>query len=290
MSIRNLFYSPGDGRLRAGWRILFFMVLWFSVTFLVSIPAIALTGLDLEVSNPRDILLSSMVGGIAVGLAVFLTRRAIDRKSVESLGLNADRMWRDMLAGVGFGAGMVTIVYAGLAAAGWLKFESFAWQTLPISTWALAFLNLTLAFLLTGITEELMVRGYLLQNLEEGLNLPWAVGLSSGLFGLLHLGNPGGAQFAPVIGIFLAGLFFAYAYLRTRSLWLAIGLHIGWNLFLNAVYGFVVSGVDTPGLVRHTVTGPEVWTGGAFGPEAGLILLPALAAGWGLVAWYTRDR
>jgi membrane protease YdiL (CAAX protease family) len=93
-----------------------------------------------------------------------------------------------------------------------------------------------------------------------------------------------------VIGIFLAGLFFAFAYLRTKNLWLAIGLHIGWNLFLNAIFGFVVSGVDTPGLIRQTVDGPAIWTGGGFGPEAGLVLLPALAIGVGLVAWFTRDR
>jgi len=288
--IRHLFISSQDGRLRAGWRILFFFALYFSVTFLVTIPAITLIGFDLEVSNPRDLLLASMVGGIAVGLAVYLSRRAVDRKSVESLGLEPGLMWRDLLVGSGIGGAMVALVFILLLAVGWLEFEGFAWQTNPFSVWSLSLLNLFLSFLLTGITEEIMIRGYLLQNLEEGLNLAWAVIISSGLFGLLHLGNPGGAQFAPVIGIFLAGLFFAYAYLRTRSLWLAIGLHIGWNLFLNAVFGFTVSGIDTPGLLRHTVTGPEAWTGGAFGPEAGYLLLPALAAGTALVVWYTRGR
>ncbi len=290
MSIRSVFLNQQDGRLRAGWRIVFFLVLYFSTSFLAAVVTFSLTGPDLQISNPRDLLLASMIGGIAVGVAVFLSRRAIDRKSVESLGLAPEGMWRDMLAGIGIGGVMVGLLFTLMLAAGWLDFDGFAWQTVPFSVWALALLNLTLAFLLTGISEELMIRGYILQNIAEGLNLIWAVILSSALFALLHFGNPGGSLPAAVTGIFLAGVFFAFAYFRTRSLWLAIGLHIGWNLFLNGVFGFVVSGAGTPGLIRHTVTGPGVWTGGAFGPEAGLLLLPALAAGAALVFGYTRNR
>ncbi|HUF39885.1 MAG TPA: type II CAAX endopeptidase family protein [Anaerolineales bacterium] len=288
MPLRNLFFSPKDGRLRAGWRIAFFFVLYFSITFLLAIPAFALMGFNPDVTNPRDLLFASLIGGIASGLAVFMTRRSIDRKSVESLGLAPARMWRDLLAGVGIGTLMIALIYLFLLVPGWLVFEGFAWETDPFSVWALALLNLTLAFILVGISEEVMVRGYILQNIEDGLNLLWAIVISSSLFALLHLGNPGGAAFGPIFGIFLAGLFFAYAYLRTRSLWLAIGLHFGWNLAMNAVFGFAVSGADAPGLLHQAVTGPEIWTGGAFGPEAGLVLLPALAAGVALVAWYTR--
>lgn len=290
MSIRSVFINPQDGRLRAGWRILFFLVLYFCVSVLALIVTFALTGSELLFSNPRDLLLATMIGGIAAGVAVFLSRRAIDRKSVESLGLAPEGMWRDMLAGIGIGGVMVALLFTLMLAAGWLEFDGFAWQTVPFSVWALALLNLTLAFILTGISEEVMVRGYILQNMAEGLNVTWAVILSSALFALLHFGNPDGSQPPALTGIFLAGVFFAFAYFRTRSLWLAIGLHIGWNLFLNGIFGFVVSGADTPGLIRHTVTGPEIWTGGTFGPEAGLLLLPVLAAGAMLVYLYTRNR
>jgi ethanolamine transporter EutH len=113
--------------------------------------------------------------------------------------------------------------------------------------------------------------------------------LSSAVFGILHWSNPN-AAWNSVVGIFLAGIFLAFAYTRTRKLWLPIGLHIGWNFFEGVVFGFPVSGLDIFQLVHHTVTGPELWTGGAFGPEAGLIIFPALLLGSLLVIFYTRSR
>jgi hypothetical protein len=92
------------------------------------------------------------------------------------------------------------------------------------------------------------------------------------------------------VGIFLAGIFLGYGYVRTRQLWLPIGLHLGWNFCEGVVFGFPVSGLDIYALTRIEVTGPELWTGGAFGPEAGLIILPALIVGAGLIYWVTRNR
>jgi membrane protease YdiL (CAAX protease family) len=95
------------------------------------------------------------------------------------------------------------------------------------------------------------------------------------------------------IGLVAAGLFLAYAYVITRQLWLPIGLHIGWNFFEGNVFGFPVSGLETFKLITLRVHGPELWTGGAFGPEAGLIVFPALLLGLGLMAGYVytlRER
>jgi hypothetical protein len=92
------------------------------------------------------------------------------------------------------------------------------------------------------------------------------------------------------MGIFLAGVFFAYAYIRTKQLWLPIGMHIGWNFFEGVVFGFPVSGLEPYALTRITVQGPEIWTGGVFGPEAGLIVLPALILGAFLIYLYTMRR
>jgi len=113
--------------------------------------------------------------------------------------------------------------------------------------------------------------------------------ISSALFGLIHLGNPN-ATLVGAAGIFFAGLLFAYAFLRTKQLWLPIGLHIGWNFFEGVVFGFPVSGLDIYALARISVHGPELWTGGAFGPEAGLIVLPAIVVGGLLIYLYSRRR
>jgi hypothetical protein len=130
-----------------------------------------------------------------------------------------------------------------------------------------------------------------MQNLSEGLNLLWGALLSSVFFAFAHLRNPYFSGMA-VLGLVLAGLFLAYSYLRTRQLWLPIGLHIGWNFFEGVVFGFPVSGLTDvmPMLVLQRAAGPEIITGGGFGPEAGLILLPALALGVIIIQWYTRAR
>jgi len=171
----------------------------------------------------------------------------------------------------------------------WLTFDNFAWQVETFSTIAK---NIGLAFLtclMVGWYEELLFRGYRLQNLADGLNPFWAVLISSIWFGLGHLTNPN-ATWISTTGIFLAGIFLAYPYLRTGQLWLSIGLHIGWNFFEGPVFGFPVSGLDFFRLTRTTIEGPKLWTGGEFGPEAGLILIPALVMGTLLVYFYTYKR
>lgn len=144
-----------------------------------------------------------------------------------------------------------------------------------------------LAFLLVGWNEEILSRGYHLQTLASGLNLFWGIVLSSAIFGVLHLSNPN-ATWSSAVGIFLAGMFLAYGYVRTHSLWLPIGLHIGWNTFEGVVFGFPVSGLKVYPLTRISVEGPELLTGGNFGPEAGLVVLPALLLGTLLVHWYPK--
>ena len=95
----------------------------------------------------------------------------------------------------------------------------------------------------------------------------WAVIISSAVFGLLHLANPN-ATWVSAAGIFFAGVFLAYGYIRTKQLWLPIGLHIGWNFFEGVGFGFPVSGLaDIYKMLRIQVHGPEIWTGGAFGPD-----------------------
>ena len=182
--------------------------------------------------------------------------------------------------------GLIYLLMAGL---GWITFEGFAWEFDPVS---LVLGNTLLFFLIfVGVawSEELLSRGYHLQTLASGLNVFWGVVISSAVFGALHLGNPN-ATWVSAAGIFLAGLFFAYGYLRTGQLWLPIGMHLGWNFFEGVVFGFPVSGLDIYPLARIQVSGPDIWTGGAFGPEAGLIVLPALIAGTALIYFYTIGR
>jgi membrane protease YdiL (CAAX protease family) len=234
--------------------------------------------------------LSTLVSLPAVTLATWIARKGLDRRSFRSLGLELTAGWRrDLLAGFAIPIPLFGLIYLVELGAGWLDFQSWGWAERGVLTTGVGVLLLLLAFVAVGFYEELLFRGYYLQNLRDGINPMIAVFATSAAFGLAHLGNLN-ASWTSTLGIFAAGLFLAYAWLRTRALWLPIGIHIGWNFLQGPVFGFEVSGNPTPSLVRHVVNGPELITGGAFGPEAGLIVLPAMAVGAGLIWWYTRHR
>lgn len=274
-------------RPRLLWRLVGFVALTFGLNFLFFIPVLALQLLSWT-SEP--FILLQIASGVATTLAVFAARWLLDRRAIRSLGLVVDRLaFIDLLVGILLAAGMMALIFLAGWAAGWLRVTGFGWQTTSTAAllWQVALWGLL--FIAVGFYEELMTRGYILQNLEDGLNTVWAVVISSAIFGLLHASNPG-VGWAAVAGIMVAGLMFAYAYLRTRSLWLAIGLHIGWNFFEGVVFGFPVSGLETARLIQTEINGPAAWTGGAFGPEAGLVLLPTLLVGVLLIHLYTRGR
>lgn len=285
--LARIFISESEPRLRAGWRILVQTFLLILVSILIGLPARLF--LQYALLSPSMLLLVlEMVSFTAITISVFLARRFLDRRSFTSLGLEANgRVWRDLLAGFLIAAIMMSLIYLIERLAGWLSLEGAAWQGTATLEIFLSLAIMLLVFIVTGWQEELYFRGYLLQNLSDGLNLGWGVIISSVVFGLAHLGNQN-ATLIGALGVILAGLFMAYAYWRTRQLWLPIGIHIGWNFFEGPLLGFPVSGIGTFQLLRNRIAGPPLFTGGSFGPEAGLVLLPALILGTVLVYFYTR--
>ncbi|MFZ5821625.1 MAG: CPBP family intramembrane glutamic endopeptidase [Chloroflexota bacterium] len=285
-TLRWVFLSPTEPRLRAGWRLLLQMLFMVIIGLAVGIPA-GILAMALGI-DPGGMLFGQVVQFFVVTGSVFLAVRLLDRRPVAAIGLELDRwVGVDILAGIVITFFMMGSIFAIQLALGWLTFEGFAWQTDPLQTVLVNTLGTFVIFLFVGWSEELLSRGYHLQTLASGLNLSWGVVISSAVFGLLHLGNPN-ATWLGAAGIFLAGLFLAYGYLATRQLWLSIGLHIGWNFFEGVGFGFPVSGLDIYRLARITVAGPELWTGGAFGPEAGLVVLPGLLLGAILVFLYAK--
>lgn len=151
----------------------------------------------------------------------------------------------------------------------------------------LAHIGVTFAFFwIAAAAEELLFRGYPFQALVAGVGVWPAVLLASALFSLLHGSNPNVT--APAFAnIFLAGVWLSWVYLRTRSLWVATGAHAGWNWTMAALLDFPVSGLtgfDTP-LYSVVETGADWYTGGAFGPEAGVVGTALLLAA---VVWTVR--
>jgi uncharacterized protein len=289
--LANIFLSPSESRLRAGWRLMLQTIMFLIFGIMIGLPvAIATNAVPGNTSGTAFLAFNIMVELVAVTASVFLARRFLDKRSFVSLGFKADGfVIYDILAGVVVTLVMMGSIYAEMWSLGWLKFEAFAWNADPIPVVFTKVASFLLIFILVGWNEELLSRGYHLQTIASGLNLFWGVIISSVIFGGLHLGNPN-ATWVSAAGIFFAGLFLAYGYIRTKQLWLSIGMHIGWNFFEGVVFGFPVSGLTIYPLTRIVITGPDIWTGGQFGPEAGLIVLPALVLGVILTYIYTRRR
>lgn len=286
--VSRIFLSPNEPRLRAGWRLLIQTILMFILSIPIGIAVFAsATALGLRLDN----FLLNQIGELLIFTgSIFIVRRLLDKRSISSLGLtlNIQILW-DILIGIGITFVVMGTIFAAMLLLGWSKFESFAWQTESIFNVIANTVTFLVIFIFVGWNEELLSRGYHLQTIASGTNLFWGVIISSSVFGLLHLGNPN-ATWVSAAGILFAGLFLAFGYVRTQQLWLSIGLHIGWNFFEGVVFGFPVSGLDIYPLTHIKVSGPEIWTGGAFGPEAGLIVLPALMLGSILIYFYTRSR
>lgn len=293
---KEIFISSDEPRLRAGWRLAAQTALMLVIGACMGVPLMlyfifrGIDSFDINNIGAEFLILNGAYEFAAFTASIYLARRFLDKRSFASLGLalNAKALM-DIAAGITITFLMMSLIYSVEYALGWIKFEGFAWQAEPTSDIIKGVLAFVVIFIMTAWNEELLARGYHLQTIASGSNTAWGVVLSSVIFGILHLANPN-ATWVATIGIFAAGLFFAYGYTRTMRLWLPMGLHFGWNFFEGVVFGFPVSGLDVYRLTRHQVTGPAAWSGGPFGPEAGLIMVPALAIGFVLVHLYTKFR
>jgi membrane protease YdiL (CAAX protease family) len=292
-TLERMFISSDEPRLRTGWRLVLHAILTFLILLITgSLVILALIALgsvpmgEVALTSP----LFSMTPLVSILLATWIARRQLDRRSFSSLGFNFDR---HALIDLGVGILLPALLFALILALewgmGWIEFQGWAWDTIAPDQ-ILRALLVDFSFMIgVGIQEEVLSRGYHLQNLTEALNIHWGMFISSAIFALLHFTNPH-ASLASTLGILASGYFLSFAWVRTRNLWLPIGLHIGWNFFQGSIFDFPVSGLRLFGLMRLNVNGPELITGGDFGPEAGLVVLPALALGAFLVWAYTRSR
>jgi uncharacterized protein len=311
------FLEEGTGRPRALWRLLIqywaykvaaplFVSLLATVWLLIhSGRGIGASG-ELDASIPSGSPALPLIGGIAalvgVLLTVWLAGRFLDRRSFADFGFHlGGGWWLDLFFGMALGALLMTVIFLVELGFGWITVTGAFHTPVPGTPFVLALIPPTTIFLCVGVYEELLFRGYQLRNAAEGLNLP-AVGprkavilawiLSSAFFGYLHANNPN-ATLLSTVNIILAGLMLGLGYVLTGELAIPIGLHISWNFFQGNVFGFpAVSGFKPVGLtfLSTNQSGPELWTGGSFGPEAGLLAPAAMILGSLLIALWVRLR
>ncbi|MFB6305344.1 MAG: lysostaphin resistance A-like protein [Haloferacaceae archaeon] len=301
-------WNASERRLRAPWRFLLFgaaLALVFAAVGVVArrVPPSLVAAVVRPL--PPAVVASTLVRRAAatVGAAVVLTllvvlaALVVDRRSVSDYGLGVDRdWWLDCGFGLALGAALMTLVFAAEYAAGWVAVTGTFVASGPLS-FGPAFLAAVVLFLAVGFAEELLLRGYVLTNVAEAFRVfgdRTAVGVavvgSSALFGALHAANPGATAVSTAV-VGLGGVLLALGYILTGDLAIPVGLHVTWNLFQGPVYGFPVSGVDPRvSVLVLDRTGPTLATGGAFGPEAGLVGVGAMVVGGVAVVAYVRRR
>jgi len=228
------------------------------------------------VENELIITVLSVTPAAWVATAFFLL--AGRRHSWEDLGLAVSlRGLRELAGGVLGGAAIALSVVGTLWCLGWIVAVEAPAGSAARETWEPAWSYAVVILFLGAAAEELLFRGFALQQLIRASNVWVAVMGTSVLFGLLHAGNPGASNIG-LVNTALFGCLFGFLLVRTRSLAVPIGVHFGWNFTLVAV-GVNVSGIRIK-LAAMTLgaSGPTLWSGGAYGPEASLITSLAVPA------------
>lgn len=281
-------FHKSDGRVRAWWRIAFFVLFTLVggvVAGNIAYAAISVTplvNLAREYSFPLAVygeLLALLIGTYAAVRVVDGVRDGIWAR----VGLGPGGL-RPRWLSIGLAAGTLAILLPCALLVGARRF-SFERQPAEIISWWSAARSALFVLAPAALVEELAMRGYLLTTLVEGVGAPFAIAITSVLFALIHLFNPD-PTFLSTGMVALAGLFLATLRLTTGSLWAAWIAHLAWNLVQAVVLHAPVSGLPLPTPAYRLVDHGPVWlTGGPWGPEGGL----AAAAGM-LVATFLLVR
>ena len=206
-----------------------------------------------------------------LGLLVFFVR-FIERAKLEDFGFKTDNVAKHLLLGAGFGTFLVVLMVL-------IMFAANVYHPVKINSAQDLFLS-AVTLLFAAATEELIFRAYFLTILEKHWGTICAIVISSIGFGFAHmLNDAGGAAVGDklLFCTFLsleAGLSLAACYVFTRDIWMAITAHWMWNYFEGPIFGTHVSGADFgKSLIDANLTGPDLLTGGKFGPEGNVFCL-----------------
>jgi membrane protease YdiL (CAAX protease family) len=267
----------GPQGVRAGWRMLLFIVLWLvSIAILESFEHLILVALSLHVGTfsagvffAQEIVLA----GAAVAATVVMSR--VERRPFGDYGMPlrgafGGRFWQGAIWGVG----QITAIMLLIAALGGYSFGGLAMNGEALLRYAVEWAGV---FFLVGVFEEFFFRGYLQFTLASATHFWVAATFTSLLFGAVHLGNPGEGPIGAV-SVFVIGMFLCFTLRRTGNLWFAIGWHAAFDFGETYLYAVPNSGIVMQGhLLAASVRGPRWVTGGSVGPEGSVAAFVAVA-------------
>jgi membrane protease YdiL (CAAX protease family) len=298
--LKQLFWNRDQARLRAGWRILVYNGLWF-ILFYAAFGlrnTVLARWLPEVYRTPVAVAIHTLL--VVVLLLGLVGSRLLDRRPLADYGFHLNKGW---WLDLGFGLALGTLLMLGIfgveQALGWTEITGTFVTADPTQRFGPVIVVVFTTILLIAAEEEITWRGYMLQNLAEGLNLKGigprlatlsAVLLSSALFGLGHAANLGATTFSTINTMVFAGLVLAGGYVLTGELALPIGFHIAWNCVQVGV-GYS-GGARQLGAAFFAISqhGPEWLTGGEYGHEAGLLGTGVFILSFLLIAAWVRLR
>lgn len=203
------------------------------------------------------------LGGTVVTVGIF--RRFIDQETFRSMGFYPNGYRKELIIGIWLGTlimatGFVTLVF--------LQKIQWTGTNMDLSNILLG----VVWFILVALSEELLLRGYVLNNLMKSMNHWIALPVSAVMFSLIHIFNDN-FSWIGFWNLILAGILLGLPYIYTKSLWLPIALHFSWNFFQGIIFGFNVSGHVTYSLLTQSRTADNLWNGGKFGFEGSVLSL-----------------
>jgi len=293
-TLRKVFMGK-DG-LRAGWSLLIYVAILVAIGYCVTLivhklqpgPPPDMAKIAANVS-PRFLLLNESVPFLMVLLVTWIMSK-IEHRPNSAYGLGGSRKLPRFLAGLVWGIICLSILILTLVKTGLLVIDSRLLFGSAVLRYGAIWL---FGFLLVGLLEEYLVRGYLQYTLTRGLaglyqvifktrhsaalGFWTAAIVFSILFGLGHKSNPGESPIG-VLSAGLAGMVFCFSLWRTGSLWWAIGFHTSWDWGQSFLYGVADSGMMAQHhlLATHPV-GKPILSGGATGPEGSIFIIAVLA-------------
>jgi membrane protease YdiL (CAAX protease family) len=218
----------------------------------------------LEKSLPQETVVTLFtLGGTIVTVGIF--RRFIDQETFQSMGFYPNGYRNESIIGIWLGALLIAIGFATL-----VSLQEIQWTGTNVD-----FSNILwgiVLFILVALNEELLLRGYVLNNLMKSMNHWIALPVSAVMFSLGHIFNDSFSLIG-FCNILLAGILLGLPYIYTKSLWFPIALHFSWNFFQGIIFGFNVSGHVTYSLFTQSRTADNIWNGGKFGFEGSVLSL-----------------
>ncbi|MGH9515712.1 MAG: lysostaphin resistance A-like protein [Terriglobales bacterium] len=274
--LHSFFVGP-DG-LRAGWRFAIYLAAFFALLFLISFVTKPFLHLHPHQKPPVWVLLlgelESLLAAIIPALAIArLEKRPFGAYGLPSQGAFGKQFW----IGVIWGICAITLLLAVMRGVGVFYFGGLALHGARILKFATFWGAL---FLVVGLFEEFVARGYTQFTLARGMGFWPAAVLLSAAFGAIHLGNPGEAWVGALAAACI-GLFFCLTLQRTGTLWFAVGMHASWDWGESFLYSVPDSGQVAPGhLLSSSFHGARWLTGGSVGPEGSVLVFVLIAGMW----------